>query len=128
MPLANTKPGWNWVSEYQVSGIPWVTSSTVVGVKRHDFITVTKFITVKNISGPGAIRVGFTLSGTQGSNYYPLSTGESFSGDFRVTSIFLSASADTSYTIVAGMTSIDARQMPVITGSVNGTGSFDGVG
>lgn len=128
MPLNHPLPGYNWVAEYQVSAVPWVTSSQVSGIRRHDFPQVTKFVTVKNLSGPGAMRIGFTLLGVQGSNYFALSSGESFSGDFRIRTLFLSASSATDYSIVAGLTTIEARQMPILTGSVNGTSSFDGVG
>ena len=126
--LNNPRPGFNLTAEYQVSAIPWVTSSNVTGVKRHDFYKVTKFVVVKNNSGPGTLRVGFTNLGVQGSNYFELAAGESFAGDFRVKTVYLSSSANVSYSMLAGVTMIDASMMVEITGSINGTGSFDGVG
>ena len=128
MSINNARPGFGFVPEYQVSAIPWVTSSNVNGLKRHDFKKVSMFVTVKNISGPSSLRVGFTQLGVQGTNYFPLASGESFSGDYRIKSIYLSSSSDITYSIVAGMTMIDAPMMPDLTGSINGDESFDGIG
>ena len=68
-----TKSGPNHVPSYQMSGIPFVTSSIVTEVPgpdansvskpiRVDFPCVTKFITIRN-TGRNGLRVGFTSDG-----------------------------------------------------------------
>lgn len=134
--LNNNRSGYNNVAEYQVSGVPWVTSSVASGVKRHRFSTldeppgvqaatlrwdrVTKWIIVKNRS-TGSMDVSFTLNGFASSNYFTLDQGESFSGDLRVTEIWVSGSAAQPYVIVAGLTGVNA-EIPQLTGSLGHPG------
>ena len=71
--------GPNFVPAYQVSGIPYVTSShgpAVVGtaVQKITFPQVTRFFVVNNI-GSNILRVGFTENGVDG--------GPDESGDHR---------------------------------------------
>lgn len=125
MSLNYTYGGPNSVPEYQVSAVPWVTSSVLTtSVTEIQFPQVTRFISVYNFGGP-AVKVGFTRNGVNGSgtNYYMLPTSASFSGDFRVKSLFIAGSGNT-INVVAGLTMINTRDFPVITGS-NG---FLGVG
>ena len=114
------KPGIGNVGSYQVSGIPWVSSSvapansgTPVSFK---FPYVTKFINIKNVNSTDvALRVGFSENGIKGSNYFLLASGEAFNGELRVTEVyFLSDTADTvSFSIIAGLTGIEARELPL---------------
>lgn len=123
MPLNNPKSGYNLVGEFQISAAPWVTSSTITGVKVYTFDRVTSWILVKNTGGT-TMHVGFTSSGTIGSNYFSLGTNDSFTGDLRLTEVWLSGSAANTFTLMAGLTNISSIGIPTITGS-NG---FDGVG
>ena len=106
-------PGLDSSAAYQVSGIPFVTGSLSVAsgsIVQIDFPAVTKFVTVINeTSGTAApLRVGFSANGVSGSNGFVLQAGDTYTGDWRVVSIFLMAgnSADVSASVVAGITGI----------------------
>ena len=165
------KAGANHVPAYQMSGIPFVTSSvpnevhgphgngvsTPIEVK---FPYVTKFITVRN-TGAVELGVGFSADGVvepgarlasedtdksldAGRNYFMLSptddagtAGSDISiqtFEVRCTSIFFLAAVDedndptangtTSFSLLAGLTTIPAGNFPILTAS-NG---FLGVG
>jgi hypothetical protein len=113
------KAGISNVGSYQVSSVPYLTRS-VAPVDSDpplqiSFPTVTKFVIVKNVdSTDHAVRIGFSANGVQGTNYFILNKGESFSGDFKVSSIFLLG--DTANIVqvelIAGLTGIDASQLP----------------
>ncbi len=110
------------VGSYQISGIPWTTSSVaapVVGASPLviEFPTVTKFIVVKNIASTNIqLRVGFSENGVKNTgNYFILNKNESFEGDLRITRLYL-LSDETSdtvpVTIVAGLTGVDSSNLP----------------
>ena len=131
MSLNNPAMHEGFVPAYQVSAAPYVTSSNVTlgQVKQFDFNYVTRFFTVKNTSttSTNTIAVAFTELGltTANSNYLTLSGSEAFSGELRVDRLFVSGAVGTStFTIVAGLTSIPSRNFLVVTGS-NG---YNGVG
>ena len=126
------------VGSYQASAKPFLSSSINVSsngdVVRIDFPNVTRFVTIKNI-GPDDgsadinMRVGFSQHGTNGviyDNYLLLGNQESYSADWRVTSVFLRVDASGSFnataSIIGGMTAIDSIEL-----SHNWTGS-QGVG
>ncbi len=121
MSLDNPKPSVDAVSEYLVSGHPWVTSSLASGVVGHDFALVTQFVNVKHTSGSGNIRVGFTENGIRGANYYLLKPNESLQVDVKCKSLYISGSGE-SYSIIAGLTGISRREMVFLTGSIGYTG------
>lgn len=102
------------VGSYQVSAAPWATSSlgvTSTTPVEVSFPQVTKFVVVKNLTA-NSLRVGFSEAGVQGSNYFVLTNLESFSGDFRVTKIYLLGdTTNTSASVVAGLTGIPAGQL-----------------
>lgn len=131
MSLNNPYPHEGFVPAYQVSATPYVTSSTLTlgQIKEIKFNQVSRFIIVKN-SGASttAMAVGFTESGlkTTTANYFILSGSESFAADLRVDRIFVSGAvgATTTFSVVAGLTSIPTTEFLLITGS-NG---FGGVG
>lgn len=113
------KAGLNNVGSYQVSGIPYVTSSVapISGSTPIEIIfpTVTRFIIIKNIdAGANKVRIGFSENGVKGTNYFVLSQNESFTAEIKVSSLFAmghsSNTADIS--IIAGLTGIDAAQLP----------------
>lgn len=114
------RPGIGNAASYQVSGIPWVTSSLAVPASGSapleiSFPQVTKSIVVKNVStGSVQMRVGFSANGvTNTNNYFLLSAGESFAESLKVTRIYLMSDSSTvlSVSIVAGLTNIPATEL-----------------
>lgn len=113
------QPGISSVGSYQMSGIPWA-SSSVAPVNsseplKIEFPYVSKFVVVKNTNSTSVnLRVGFSAEGVKTDNYFLLSKGESFEGDLRVTQLFLLSdnSSQVSASIVAGLTGIDASNLP----------------
>lgn len=124
MPLDNPTPGYNLAAEYQVPGIPYVSSSIISGVVRCDFPQLTKTLFVRNLVGAGSIRVGFTLNGINAvttNNYRTLATGEIFNHELRCTQLFVSGSGNT-VEILAGLTGIPVRNGIVLSGSNGNVG------
>lgn len=124
--------GPNDASQYVVSGIPWVTGSTIAaGVIHLSFPGVTKFLTVRNISASGSqARVAFTQNGLLNAqrNYIALGGGESLTLDLRVKDLYLSSTAGApTVEVIAGLTTISYSAFPVLTGSTTGS-VFSGVG
>lgn len=131
MSLNNPVLGEGYVPAYQISGVPFVTSSNVtLGTTRQiSFNTVTKFVTVKNTgASTNVIAVGFTQNGMlpANSNFFTLSGSEAFSGELRTSALFISGSAGATipFTLVAGLTNIPVKNFLTVTGS-NG---YSGVG
>lgn len=135
----NYKSGIFSAGQYQMSAIPYATASvTVVALGsdpvRIDFPRISKFVTIRNVLSPDdtdvPIRVGFSSAGTSGSvagqdNFFTLSNGESYTGEWRVKSVYLlsDSATEASASIIAGLTGVS-------TGSVefdNWSGSL-GVG
>jgi len=122
MPLNNPRPGPGNVSEYMVSGIPWVTASTL-GAGEERLISlpsVSRFITIKNETTSTTMAVAFTQNGFKAanSNYFTLTGGESYENQLRVKDLWLSASVGASaFELIAGLTSIHRSDFPVLTGS-----------
>ena len=144
--------GPNFVPAYQISAVPFVTSShstTELGsgvVKKVEFPYATRFVVVAS-HGAGPIKVGFSLNGIEGkgglfvsgsdrrsatttsydllsSNYFVL-TGTSPRIEVRCKEMYFAraSGADTGFSLFAGLAQgID--QFPVLSGS-NG---FEGVG
>jgi len=112
------KPGLNAVGQYQLSGIPYATASVVVSnaaVTEIEFPTVTKFVTIVNEhSGSSSkLRVGFSSAGVVGTNYFILDNGESYTGEFRLSSIYLAGNtAPTTASVIAGLTMIETNNLP----------------
>ena len=124
MSMDNPRISANIVSEYQASGIPWVSESNVAaGVTKFSFPTVTRDLIVRN-NGVSNIFVGFTENGVLGSNGFTLATDASFTQPIRVKDMFVSASATTSVSIIAGLTRIPRTAFPILTGS----DGFGGIG
>jgi hypothetical protein len=112
-------PGAGALSEYMISGIPWVTSSQVpASIVEINFNNVTSFFAVKNTSA-NSINVSFTRNGFSTGNFFTIASTEVFTADLRVKTLFLSSSATSSYQLVAGVTTIPASNFPSLTGSVN---------
>jgi len=133
------KAGPNHVPSYITSGIPFVSSSTSGEAKaaaetvRFSFPYVTKFFQVEETSGLQSLKFGFTDLGTLGTvtdNSISVAAGQkSEVYDIRCKEIYLTGdSGAASFKIIAGLTTIPASNFPIYTGSIDGTGSFDGVG
>ena len=105
------------VGSYQVSGIPWVTSSLSVPASTSpvlpvSFLKVTKFITIKNETS-NLVKVAFSENGlVNTNNFFVLGDKETVTLDLRVTKMFLRGSSSaSSVTIVAGLTGIDSSNL-----------------
>lgn len=103
------------VGSYQISGIPWVTSSIAAPAVSSApleiaFPYVTKSIIVKNIDSSGTkLRVGFSVNGVKNTNnYFILSKDESFACDLRVAKLYLlsDGASAVSSSIICGLTGI----------------------
>ena len=135
----NYKAGMHSVGQYQMSGIPYVSASLAVPVLgtaplEITFPRVSRFVTVRNTLATTAtavpFRVGFSSIGTSGSvagknNYFTLGNGESYTGEWRIKSIYLlsDSTAPSSASITAGLTAVSTSSL----GFDNWSGSL-GVG
>jgi len=114
------------VGSYQISGIPYATASFNVAAAGSTptevaFPFVTKFVTISN-TNTGAnvpLRFGFSSLGVigaaagSGNYYFTLDNGDSYTGEFRVTNLYLlsDTASETSASIVAGLTGIQPREL-----------------
>lgn len=117
------KPGLNHVGNYQVSSIPYLSSSIIAPASSSNpieisFPSITKTVTIKNETSTGSaariLRFGASINGIKGTNYIKLNNGESFSADIKVTKIYL-LSNDTNTveaSIYAGLTGIEIENLP----------------
>jgi|LakMenE18May11ns_1017448.scaffolds.fasta_scaffold9922643_3 hypothetical protein len=129
MSLNNPYTGEGFVPAYQISAVPFVTSSAVsLGqVKQINFNFVTRFFEIKNMSpSANVLTFGFTSTGlgSAPSNFFKLSGSQSYSGEIRTDRLFISGAvgASTEFQILAGLTSVPARNFLVITSSNGYTG------
>ena len=131
------------VPSYQISGIPYVTASFEVPAHggtptEIGFPNVTKWLTVENTytgsNLPADLRVGFSANGAEGgsdpagldANYLRIHAGDSFTGEWRVESIYLiadTAGRPASASVIAGLTGIPIGSIP---GRAVGTTSWSG--
>ena len=105
------------VASYQVSGVPWVTSSLAVppstsGVASLSFPQVTKFVTIKNETS-NLVKVAFSENGLlYSNNFFVLGDKETINLDVRVSKLFFRGSSSaSSLTVVAGLTSIKSSNL-----------------
>ena len=134
MSLNWVKPGHNSAAEYQVSGVPYVTSSaaTEVGTStavRVRFPYVTRWVTVASLDAAAGdnLYVGFTENGVKSNptaNRFVVIAGSTTPRlEVRCKELwFLAAASTTGFSVMAGLT--NAKEFPVVSGS-NG---FVGVG
>lgn len=135
MGLKDPRVGFNSVTEFMGSGLPWVTSSVASGatVYQYDFAKLTKRVSVWNhATGSGVhLRVGFTKNGVSQGNHLKIDGGQVFEFDSRLKNIFVKADdpLDTiSFSVFAELIGIDSEQMPLLTGSIDGVTFWEGVG
>ena len=108
------QPGFNFTPAYQISGLPYVTSSTATGAPyRVTFPYVTKFITVR--ADGAALHVGFTANGTLGTNYFVVANNEVLTMEVRVKEMYISGSS--TFHLIAGLTGIPTASIPTLTSS-----------
>jgi len=138
MSLYNPRAsGLGSTAAYQVGGVPYATASIQTPILseapyEHSFPKVTKFVTITNTTTGANIplRVGFSALGVTGSvetgspaapppggasdHYFTLDNGESYTGEFRISRLYLlsdqKASAPT-VSIIAGLTSIPSTDL-----------------
>lgn len=120
MPLDYPRAAAGYATEFSTSALPWVTSSVAPPntPQRIDFPTTTKFITISNVepARSSSISFGFTLNNVvSGTNKFTLKGGDSVTLDDKTTSLFIrsDSSLGQSYTLCAGLTTVDKRYMPV---------------
>jgi len=131
------KAGIASVGQYQMSAIPYVTSSITApklgtAPLEISFPRITNFVTIRNTVPSGSmpehtLRVGFSSLGTSGSanfvystqNYLTLRNGESYTGEWRVSKIYLlgdteidGGALESSASIIAGLTAISTSSAP----------------
>ena len=140
------KPGPNHAPSYQVSGIPYTTSSAPNEIKGHDtasepihieFPFVTRWFSIRctETAANRALRVGFTRNGVYGptSGSYIVLPKHSATQDvpirfdLAVKELFFTSDSPTlgtDFTLMAGLTNIPASSFPTLTGSsgVEGVG------
>ena len=131
-----------------MSGIPFVSASIAVNKggevpTRVSFPYVTKFVTVQNLAtgSEKPLRVGFSVLGTTGSNandgfdnYFVLDNGESYTGELRVSQIYLLGAQRpltngaeclgvvTTASVIAGCTGINAAALTTNWSGTSGVG------
>lgn len=113
--------GPNNTAEYMASGLPFVTASVQSSTPfKISFPYVTSELYI-NASGSSEVRVGFTSAGIQGSNYFVVK-GNDNPTPLRIRCkelyIMAHAGANTGYSVMAAMTTINAVSFPVLSGSV----------
>jgi len=140
MALNHPKAGPNSIPAYQLSGVPYVTASAGNEVDvtpiRHDFPFVTRFFQVKNTDASHALRVGFSANGVSAAetkNYFLLAAGAKTDVlELRTKTLFFRAdggSAQASFEIVAGLTTIKSSEFPILSGTVGSvTDAWEGIG
>ena len=147
----NRGAGASFAPAYQISGVPFVTSSNGTNVTnmpiRINFPYATRFFQVTN-TGQEPLRIGFTENGVNGvggtvsgsatgyhsQNYFVLSGSTSANNststvrlELRCKSLFFRSDAPgtkAGFTLVAGLTSVESSQFPILTGSQG----FQGIG
>lgn len=142
MANRNVAPGANYAPAYQISGIPFVTSSNGLELSsttiptRVKFPTATRWIEV-GVLGEGALNLGFSVAGVLGeggsvsgslsersadhNNFLVVSgSGNTTRLELRCKEVFFlrsPASPAVGFTLVAGLTGIPAGSFPELSGS-----------
>lgn len=123
-------PHHGMVSEYQSSGVPFVTSSansevstSPIGVS---FPFVSRWIMITNTGG-SALRFGFSSNGVSSvssANYYILSGGQTTERlELKCDKVFFRQhNGPTSFSLIAGLTNVPINQFFAVTGSNGVTG------
>ena len=133
--MKDPRVGFNSVTEFVGSGLPWVISSTATAtVTKHSLDKITKHLKISNSAAAGVyLRVGFTengINGVEANYYYKVNGGQALELDARIKEIFIKrdAATDADYSLYCELTNIDADMMPILTGSLNGSTFWNGIG
>lgn len=116
MPLDNPQPGHASVSEYVVSGVPWLTQSTIPSGQAIEFELpyVTSAVHVACLSGSaGVLTFGVTKAGVLATNRLPIAPGADV--DLRIrtkTLVFGAVGGNADFAVCAGLTLITASYFP----------------
>ena len=139
-----SRTGANHTPAYQTSGVPYVTGSLDAGenlnssTKKFSFPYVTRDITffITNNDATEYLKVGFSSDGISGNpttgeiNYFRVN--HNVSGvpiPVRCKEIYVASSDDAMiWSMVAGLTTIRNDQFPTLTGSIDGSTAFEGIG
>lgn len=121
---------WPYVGEqyspaYQVSALPYLTSSVINNgeVHKYEFPFVTRFINVVNrsMAAEGKICLAFTERGLLSTvgNYITLEQLDTVNEEIRTTTLYVSCSAgsNVNYELFCGLTTIPAKNFLVLTAS-----------
>lgn len=119
MPFNYPQAGFNSVAEYQASGLPWATSTTLTGDLEVNFPMVSRSVTIMNATGGGDLKIAFTRTGMSSSNYVTLKAGSTFKEEIRVAKLFLNGTASV-ISIFGSLTGISSGSCPVLTSSMYG--------
>lgn len=145
--FTNYSVGLNNVGSYQASARPYITASCDYPASGTDmalafevaFPQVTRFVTIRN-DGNEAIaeasmddmRVAFASGGLGPSyNYITIAPSSSYTGDFRVTRLYLMGNGNTAQnnlgkaTVIAGLTNIARVRLPYSWEHTSGVGPTD---
>ena len=135
MTLKHPRPHHGHASEYQVSGIPYVTSSNAPGSGsdpyRIPFPRVTQFVTI-NVFGSHDVHVGFTENGVKApetANYFVVESGAPATTiPVRCKELWVRSDnvAVSGVSVCAGLTG--CPEFLVLTGSGGPHGDWEGVG
>lgn len=135
MPLNNPKAGFGQAAEFQVSALPWVTSSTAPASGspvRFDFPKITRFVTISNrdTTASNTLSIAFTRNGATGSNKFVVNGNTTQTFELRVKTVFIQGeSATPAYSLLAGLTNVGSDEMPLLSGTLeNGDAGWVGVG
>ena len=139
-----SNPGPNFTPAYQISGVPFVTSSAGAHIDatpvQVEFPFVTRFFEITNTSDQ-VMRVGFSVNGINGraeaedtsntKNHYLILSGGVTTGrlELRCKELFFRAEVNAKkvgFSLIAGLTGI--KQFPPLTGTFQTTASFKGIG
>jgi hypothetical protein len=121
MSLSHPTVGFSDATAYLAPSLPWLTSSVLAadsGVE-HKFPLVSREVTLRNTSASD-MKLGFTLGGVKGANYFAVGAGQTLTFPVRVTSVWLSSSAGGTYSLYAGLALIPAGAAPSLSGSLLG--------
>ena len=132
--------GLNNVGSFQVSGMPYVSSSIdcTSGIVKIEFPYVTRWIIVQNNSATTTedLKVGFSENGVGGTNYFTIFNRQDATNadrssicprlELKLTEIYLTGSSDAE--VIAGLTSIPVSRVNNIGTDGNNWSGSSGVG
>ena len=128
-------PGPSDVPSYQLSAIPWMTSSIAPNgsAMKISFPTTTRWLEVMN-TGNQAIRVGFSNNGVTGnpptqSHYFTINTAgaQTSRWELRCSEIYIyGGGASATFSLAAGLSPVPSKYFAAMSGSFGGV--YGGIG